>query len=422
MPHAAHPLSTRGQRFVWCLYDFANSAFPTVIITTVYVLYFKNVVVGSADPGRSDNLWGAANSIAAGIVFVTAPVLGAAADLGGAKRAFLTGFALTCIGATAALALTGPGTVALAMALIITAVVGFEGSCVFYNAFLPELAPPERMGRLSGTGWALGYVGGLGCLLAILPLTDDHIRLVGPVVAVWFLLFALPTFIALRDRPRTGDPGRGAALLLEGARRIAATVGEIRRHRPLVRFLAAYFFYNNAVLTIIVFAVAFSSDSLGFTTKESILLVVVMNVIAAPGALAFGRLADRVGARPTLVATLVIWLAVVAGAEASAWPGLFSAAGAKGVFWGVAALASLAIGAIQATSRAFVGQLAPEGQAGEFYGFMAFAGKGSAILGPLVFGLASDAFDSQRVAVATIGAFFLIGLILLLRVPSRMTP
>jgi UMF1 family MFS transporter len=168
--------------------------------------------------------------------------------------------------------------------------------------------------------------------------------------------------------------------------------------------------------------VAFSSDSLGFTIGESVLLIIVMNMVASPGALAFGYLADRIGPKAVLVATLVIWLIVVAGSEAAVWPGLFSPQGAKSVFWAVAALASLAIGAIQATSRSFVGQMAPDGRSGEFYGFMAFAGKGSAILGPLVFGLVSDIFDSQRAAVATIGLFFVIGLILLLRVPTLAKP
>ena len=201
-----------------------------------------------------------------------------------------------------------------------------------------------------------------------------------------------------------------------GLGRIVGTFKEIRKHRNLMRFLLAYFFYNNAVITIIVFAVAFSRDTLSFTTTENIILVIVMNIIAAPGAFAFGWIAQEVGARRTIMITLVMWLVVVAGSEAAAWPGLFSVAGAKTCFWFVAALASLCIGAIQATSRAFVGQLAPAGRAGEFYGFMAFAGKGSAVLGPIVFGVASDVFDSQRVAVLTIGVFFAVGLALLSRV------
>jgi UMF1 family MFS transporter len=412
------PGSTRGQRFAWCLYDFANSAFPTVIITAVYVIYFKSVVVGDDPPGHSDRLWGTANSVAAAIVFLSAPLLGAIADLTGRKQQFLIAFAWLCILATAGLALTGAGTVALAMTLFIAAAVGFEGSCVFYNAFLPELARPNRMERLSGAGWAMGYVGGLLCLLAVLPLAKTSTELVPLVVAGWFALFSIPSLILLRDRHRPARPAGSPSVLGQGLKRYADTLRGIRKYRNLMRFLISYFFYNNAVITIIVFAVAFSRDSLQFTMIENIILIVVMNVIAAPGAYFFGWVAEKVGAKRTIIITLFMWLAVVAGAEIAAWPGLFTVAGAKACFWGVAGLASLCIGAIQATSRTFVGQLAPEGRSGEFYGFMAFAGKGSAVLGPLVFGLASDAFDSQRVAVATIGAFFLTGLVLILRVEN----
>jgi UMF1 family MFS transporter len=413
--------ATPGQRFSWCLYDFANSAFPTVIITAVYVLYFKNVVVGDSEPGRSDNLWGMSNSIAAIAVFIIAPVLGAAADMAGRKRLFLIVFTFICVIATGLLFFTGPGTIALSMVLVMIAIIGFEGACVFYNAFLPELASSEKLGRLSGKGWALGYLGGLGCLLAVKPLTGTYIALIPPLVGLWFLTFAMPALLLLKDKPANTQISHIASIAL-GITRLKNTFREIGKHRALVRFLISYFFYNNAVLTIIVFAVAFSSDSLGFTIGESVLLIIVMNMVASPGALAFGYLADRIGPKAVLVATLVIWLIVVAGSEAAAWPGLFSPQGAKSVFWAVAALASLAIGAIQATSRSFVGQMAPDGRSGEFYGFMAFAGKGSAILGPLVFGLVSDIFDSQRAAVATIGLFFVIGLILLLRVPTLAKP
>jgi UMF1 family MFS transporter len=241
------------------------------------------------------------------------------------------------------------------------------------------------------------------------------------LVAAWFAIFSVPALLSLRDRGRRergpGDP----SYLAMGLRRFASTLGGIRDHSNLVRFLLAYFFYNNAVLTIIVFAVAFSNDTLAFTMAESIVLVILMNVIAAPGAYLFGWIAGRFGAKRTIVITLVMWLAVVLGAETAAWIMLSGFAdAARGFFWGVAVLASLCIGAIQANSRAFVGQLAPAGRSGEFYGFMAFAGKGSAVLGPIVFGYASELFD-QRVAVGTIGLFFLIGLILMARVkqPAR---
>ena len=423
------------ERFAWCLYDFANSSFPTVIITAVYVIYFKETVVGEGEPGRGDALWGAANSLGALVVFFLAPLLGAVADFQGLKQKFLQAFTLLCVLSTGALVLTVSGTVVTAMVLLILGITGFEAACVFYNAFLPELVEEKKMGRLSGNGWALGYLGGLGCLLSFFHLAQANMRLVPLGVAAWYLVFSLPSLILLRDRRRNsrkeavgGSIAQGAKRslaqgakrsLAQGAKRLLSTVTEIRQHQNLVKFLLSYFFYNNAVLTIIVFAVAFARQSLRFTVSESVMLMVVMNVIAAPGAFFFGKWVDRIGAKKTLVITLLMWLLVVVGAELSAWPGLFSAGAAKSFFWLVAGFASLCIGAVQATSRTFVGQMAPEGRAAEFYGFMAFAGKGSAILGPLVFGAASDAFDSQRVAVLTIGVFFVVGLLLLMRVRDQ---
>ncbi len=409
--------STRGQRFAWCLYDFANSSFPTVIVTAIYVRYFKGVVVASPDPGYSDWLWGMSNSLAALIVFLSAPLLGSIADLAGRKRLFLVAATFLCVIGTSLLALTEAGTVAAAIVFFVIAVIGFESASVFYNSFLPQLATSETMGRLSGQGWALGYIGGLGCLLAAGAMVPEQIRWVPVLVAAWYLIFALPAFRVLKDK--RADSARGAGSYVSQAiSRIKKTLLTAKSNPAFNKFLISYFFYNNAVNTIIVFAVAFSGDSLGFTVKESILLMIVMNVIAAPGAYFFGKIADAVGAKRTLVATLVMWLTVVAGAMLAAWPELFTFEAAKGVFWAVAGLASLCIGAVQATSRSFIGQMAPPGQSAEFYGFQAFAGKSSAVAGPIAFGLASDVFDSQLAGVASTGLFFAVGLALLLRVPS----
>lgn len=408
--------STRGRRFAWYLYDFANSAFPTVIVTAIYVRYFKGVVVASEDPGYSDWLWGMSNSLAALIVFLSAPLLGAVADLAGRKRLFLVAATLLCVTSTGLLSLTGEGTVASAITFFVIAVIGFESACVFYNAFLPELATVQTIGRLSGQGWALGYLGGLGCLLVATLMVPAHTRWVPLLVAAWYLIFAFPAFRALRDR-KTGKD-KTTAYFSRAVSQIKKTLIAAKSNPSFNKFLISFFFYNNAVNTIIVFAVAFSGDSLGFTITESMLLMIVMNVIAAPGAYFFGKIADGIGAKRTLVITLVMWLVVVAGAMFAAWPELFAAETAKDVFWGVAALASLCIGAVQATSRSFIGQMAPPGQSGEFYGFQAFAGKSSAIVGPIVFGWASDVFDSQLAGVATTGVFFVLGLALLLRVPS----
>ncbi|NLN63690.1 MAG: MFS transporter [Myxococcales bacterium] len=401
----------------WRFYDFANSAFPTVIITAIYVTWFKNAVVGDAVPGASDRLWGMANAIGAALVFLCAPFLGALGDITGYRRAFFIAASVVCIVFTALLATTGPGTVTSAMVFFILALWGFELACVFYNAFLPDLAAPSDMDRLSGSGWALGYIGGLGALALCIPIAlfaPAHVGHIPLVVALWFALFSLPAFVWLKGPPRT-------ASTRDATRHARATLvrnwQQVRRHKGFLRFIAAYFFYENATATIIVFAVAFSGDSLGFSLVENIALVAVMNLVAAPGAFVFGRVAERIGSRSTIVISLWMWLVAVAGAQLAVWPGLWTPATAKGLFWGVAALASACIGAIQASSRAYVGQVAPPQRSGEYFGFMAFAGKGSAIVGPLVFGLVSHAFASQRAALLSTGLFFALGLVLMRRVP-----
>ena len=401
------PRSTPAQRFVWCLYDFGNSAFPTVIITAVYALYFSQVVVDDTPPGRADQLWGLATSLGALLVFLVAPLLGTLADGHGWKRPMLIVHALLCAAATAGLAWTGAGTEVLAIVLVVLGLYAFEAGNVFYNAYLPELVDRAGIAVLSGRAWAFGYIGGLLCLLVVLGMTEFGLGVasVPLVVAVWFLLFTAPALWLLRD---------------SHSRRSVATpfwerIRGIRQHRELGRFLLSLFFYMNALNTVYVFAVVFATRSLGFTTNESIILVIVLNVVAAPGAMLFARIADRTGVRASIALSLWLWLIVVVGSVWAAWPGAFeSTTSAKTLFWGVAALASLCIGATQATSRTYVAALAPPGMSGEFFGFMALAGRASAVLGPWVFGEVSRASGGdQRWAVATIGGFFAIGLVLL---------
>lgn len=418
------PHSTKAERFAWCLYDFGNSAYPTVIITTAYALYFREVV--AADPthsanaaaatsGVGDRLWGDANAIGALLIFLAAPLLGAAADRLGAKQKLLSIHAWLCIVTTGLLAATGPGDVTLAMVLLIASLYGFEGANVFYNAWLPELVDDAAMPGLSGRAWAFGYAGGLLCLLLVLGLEAAGLadRWFPIVVAVWFAGFTLPTMLMLRDRaPQrpAADPDRSWTPLA-GWRRLR---GEGR----LGRFLLALFFYMNGLNTVYVFAAVFAAESLHFSTVESLVLVMLMNAVAAPGALWFARIAERRGALQSIAVSLVVWLIAIAAAVVAASPDLLPQHDRVLLFWGVAGLAALAIGATQATSRTYVGQIAPPGSSGEWFGFMAFAGKASAILGPFVFGHVSEAAGGdQRWAVGSIGAFFLVGLLLLLRVP-----
>lgn len=406
----------RRERVAWCFYDFADSAFTTVIVTTFYVLYFKTVVVGAA--GRGDWYWALANSLSAVAVALLAPVLGAVADYTGSKRLFLRAFGLLIVVFTASLALVGPGDVTSGMALFMLANIGFAGGVIFIDAFLPELAPAGAMGRLSGARWGLGYIGGMLCLGAVLPLarggfTADNLtsaRMVFLVVALWYTIFSLPTFLLLRERSTRRPVPAGSHLLTIGFVRLGQTLRDIQRFRQLFRFLLAFVLYNDAIVTIIIFAAAFAADTLHFTVAENLLLIFCVNLPAAAGSWIFGALLDRIGAKRTVSLTLVLWLLVIAATMATS---------SKSVFFMVAALAGLGLGSCQSSSRALLAQFTPASRSAEFFGFLGMAGKVSAIIGPLVFGWISMTTGSQRLAVLSVGLFFLAGLLLLATVDEE---
>ncbi len=383
MDSLIQPSKDRRGLKAWIFFDFANSAFPTIVITALYVLYFKKVLVTGASSGvvgsgvgaplqsgsisgLGDWYWGLANSLGAFLVFFLAPALGFMADSGGRKARFLRRSSLLCIGATIGLGLLGPGDLGWGILLLVLAIVGFELAAVFYNAFLPEFATSFSMARLSGLAWGLGYIGGLLSLLVCFPFLGkvQDLRYTAFLVAAWFLVFGLPTFLFVKDRDQSSPELTlfGSYKKLWGSLRRLSSLGD------LPRFLSAYFFYNNGLLTVIVFAVAFTDQSLGFSSKESLLLVLFLNLLAAPGAILIGKWASRWGEKRTIVWTLLAWILVVLLSFILTRRGWVSLEHARGLFWGVAALAAICIGATQATSRAFVGLLAPKGQEGEFFG------------------------------------------------------
>ncbi len=406
----------RREILAWYGYDFADSAFTTVIVTAFYVLYFKAVVVG--DPNLGDWYWGLANSLSALALALTAPVLGAIADHSASKLIFLRSFAVLLAVFTASLALVGPGDVAAGMGLFIVANIGFAGGVIFIDAFLPELSHAGNVGRLAGNRYGIGYLGGMACLAAILPLaaggfTPENLasaRAVFLVVAGWYGLFAIPTFLFLRERAVPRPLPRGRTYVGVGFARLAVTFRHIRRYRELFKFLVAFWVYNDAIITIIVFSAAYAADTLSFTVQENLLLLLAVNIPAAAGSFFFGRLADRAGIKRTVVMTLILWLLVVAAALLTT---------SKAAFFGVAALAGVGLGSCQSTSRSLMSRFTPREKAAEFFAFMGFAGKVSSIVGPLLFGAISVATGSQRLSVLAVGLFFLAGLVLLLGVDEK---
>jgi MFS transporter, UMF1 family len=400
------PALNRRQVLAWCSFDFANSTYSAVITATVFSVYYASKIVGN-ETGLGDLWWGRALSLSMIAVVVTGPVLGAVADQADVRKRLLMLFTALCITSVALFATLQPGMVLWGFALAALANFGFESAQIHYNAYLPEIAPPERRGFVSGLGFAIGYLGSIAGLLIAIPLVQaQRFDLVWLSVAAFFALFSVPVFLTLPpDRP-------GAVPAAVAVRR--AVVGFVNLARDVLgraelrRFLLAFFIYFDGVETTIYFSGIYSSKTLGFTMPELIQLFVAVQFSALVGALVLARPTDQWGAKRVVSLSLLLWIGVTIAAYF---------VDNKSTFVGVAVTAGLGLGVIQAASRALMASLIPAGKEAEMFGFYAFCGRSSAVLGPLVFGGVSHALGgNQRAAVLAVGAFFVVGLLLLQRV------
>jgi UMF1 family MFS transporter len=411
------PSPSRRAVFAWCLYDFANSPFSTLIVTFIYAPFFIKIIVG--DEVRGTGLWSLAVTVTGLVVAVCSPPLGAAADRGGFRKLFLGGFTSLAIVGSALLFLPGRGDAALAFWIFVTANVAFELAMVFYNAFLPDVAPPERIGRISGYGWGLGYLGGLAALVVALlgfvkPETpwfgipragDAHLRATTLLAAGWFLVFALPLFAWVGEDRSTASP-RGR-VLRDTWRQLIATLREIRRYRQVVRLLVARMFYNDGLVTVFAFGGVYAAGTFGFEIAEILVFGIALNVTAGVGALVMGFLDDRLGGKKTIAVSLVGLLVTSLGAVL---------APNRTAFWAAGLLLGIFAGPSQSASRSLMGRFVPPDKENEFFGFFAFSGKATAFLGPFLLGRFTEWSGSQRAGVAVVPLFFLVGLWLLARV------
>jgi UMF1 family MFS transporter len=393
----------------WSLYDFASSAFNTLMVTFIFNRFFTDVIGGGTD--RATVLWGAALNISAVTVALLMPVLGAVADYSGRKKLFLVGFALQCMFFTVLLFFVGPGAVWPAVILFVLANIGFEAGNVFYNAFLPELANRDNIGRVSGLGFFLGYIGGLICLAIGLGMVRGwlpsenylNVRATILLVAVWFLVFSLPMFLTVRERAvRRPPPPHG--YLREGFRRLSTTLRHIRELREAFRLLIARMIYNDGLTTVIGFAAIYAGAVLGMALEEVLLMGIALNVAAGLGAFAFGFVDDRIGGKKTLMITLVfLTIAGIIGVTTTT----------KGGFWVAATLIGIMMGPNQSASRSLLSKLVPEHKHAEAFGLFAFSGKLSSMLGPLVYGAVVGMTGNHKLAMSSIIVFFVVGLLIL---------
>ena len=392
--------------WAWSMYDFANSAYTTVVITAVFGAYFVGAVAGNA--AWATFAWTAALSVSYAAILLTGPVIGAWADAHAAKKKLLFLTTVGCVAFTALLAVVGPGAVVLALVLVAVSNYFFGAGENLIAAFLPELADSQAMGRVSGWGWSFGYLGGLAalgiCLAYIMASqgkpASEYVPVTMLITAGFFALAAAPTFIFLKERalpqPSVHSPWA----------RLRETMREAHRYRDLWRFLLCILFYQAGITAVIALAAIYAEQAMKFTTQQTIALILVVNITAAIGAFAFGYLQDSIGHVRALALTLVGWIVMVLIAGFAQGPG---------AFWIAANLAGLCMGSSQAAGRAVVGYLAPPARLAEFFGLWGLAVKAASIFGPLTYGAVTWMFaGNHRLGIFATGVYFVIGLALLL--------
>ena len=403
----------------WMLYDAANSAFVLVMITTVMPIFFKDIAAKGMDSAIATANWGYANSAASLIIAFLAPVLGVFADMEGNKKKFFSVFFLTGLGFTLLLTLVSQGDWIWCLVLFVIARVGWAGANLFYDSFLVDVTEHNRMDRVSTFGYGWGYIGSVAPFIIVMALIflgrqpeqdsipELHTKTGFFVVALWWMVFTLPL---LKNVQQNYYAAKAINPVKTGFRRLLTTFREIRQYRPVFLFLLAYFFYIDGVSTIITMATAYGRDA-GLGLTMLILAILMIQVVAFPFALLFGRLADRYSAKIMLYAGIGIYTCITL--IAFYLPVLPSEKMKIITFWILAFLVATSQGGIQALSRSYLGKLIPREKSAEFFGFYNIFGKFAAILGPTLMGTIGAATGHSRWGILSIVGLFIIGAFLL---------
>lgn len=436
----------------WMMFDWAAQPYFTLITTFVFAPYFASRVAES--PAMGQSMWGFATAAAGLVIALLSPVLGAIADASGRRKPWIAGFgALLVIGASL-MWIGKPGDPSIIVPLLIAyaiATIGVEFATVFNNAMMPTLVPPERIGRLSGTGWAIGYAGGIFSLVLVLgfmaanpatgktlfglvpilgldPKTFEGDRITGPLTGLWFIIFVLPMFLLTPDIPAR-LPLRTA--VRQGLRELRATLAELTKSRSMTIFLIANMIYTDGLVSLFAFGGIYAVGTFGWNTIQIGTFGILLAISGAFGAWLGGKLDDRLGPKTVIAGSLLILLSSIAAILLINKDSIFFipvappvsngplfAAPAEKVYLALGALIGLAAGPLQAASRTMLIRLAPRDRITQYFGLFALTGKVTSFLGPLLIGTITAATMSQKAGMAVLVPFFLAGLALL----SRMRP
>ena len=409
------------------MYDFANQPFTTIILTFVYSTFFTDFI--ASNPEKGAVLWGRAVTICSIIIAVLSPIMGAIADSGGYRKVFLIFWTWVCVFFSFLLYFPLQGQVFEALLFFCIANIGFEMGGIYLNAYLPEIAPKEKIGRISGYGWSLGYIGGLLALgisfiifiqpeNAYIPFsnyllnkdTGQHIRIINIFIALWFLIFSIPTFLFVKDTNQYKKIN--FSLIGNSFKKLISTFNDIKKYKNIVKFLGARLIYNDALITIFAFGGIYAKRVFDFTFNDIFLFGIVLNITAGIGAFLLGFLDDIIGGKKTIqISNLGFVLACLIAAIAPSIDNFII--NSESLFWIAGILIGICSGPNQAASRSLMGRMIPENKENEFYGFYAFSGKATSFLGPFLFTLIVSITNDLRYGIAMIAILFVIGFFLM---------
>jgi len=399
-------LKNKSQVLVWSLFDFGNSSYAVIIVAFVFAVFFKEVIASGESIG--DFYWSLGINISMLISAVLNPVFGAIADYSSNKKKFLFLFTLLCVVSTSLMYFTGEGTIVFALVLFILSNIGFQTGLTFYDAFISEISEPKDYNKVSGYGYAAGYVGSVISVALVFPLKDNP-NLLFAISAFFFLIFSLPLFLFLKEKKRPAENVK-INYIAYGFKKVLTTLKNINSYRNLKNFLFSFFFYIDAVNTIIFFSGIYASSTLNFTITELAVFFLTVQITAMIGSFVFVKIGDRIGIIKSIYINLIFWTLITLAVFIT---------NDKNSFFIIGGFAGFFLGSTQSLSRALMTFLTPQEIKTEFFGFYALMDKTSTLIGPLTFGLVSWLSGSQKLAILSVGFFFLVGMLLLHKVKVK---
>lgn len=399
-------MKNKSQIFVWSLFDFGNSSYAVIIVAFVFAVYFKEIIASGKPVG--DLYWSLGINISMAVSAVLNPVCGAIADYSSSKKKFLFFFTALCITATSLMYFTGEGTILFALLLFILSNIGFQTGLTFYDAFISELTEPENYNKVSGTGYAVGYIGSLISVALVFPFKDSP-GILFLLSAAFFLIFSLPLFLFLKEK-KSGNEKLTTGYVRYGFKKVGNTLKHINQYRNLKNFLIAFFLYIDAVNTIIFFAGIYASTTLKFETTELAVFFLIVQITAMAGSFLFGFIGNKIGILRSIFINLFFWTFITLAV-------FFTED--KISYYVIGGFAGTFLGSSQSLSRTMMTILTPKEYKTEFFGFYGLFEKTSTIFGPLTFGLVSWLSGSQKLAVLSVGVFFILGMLQLKKVKEK---